>query len=81
MQDRPTRGISNYSVCKKIKDLYKVSLERETVPLHTSTFWPQVLSKNFHKGTETPLGLPQNSGSSTAVVFRTGMLEGLLKNE
>ena len=55
---------------KKIKDLHKVSLERETLPVHMSTFRPQILSKNFHKGSETPLSLPQSSGSSTAGVFR-----------
>ena len=57
-------------IAKKIKDLPKVSLERETLPVHMSTFRPQILSKNFHKGSETPLGLPQSSGSSTAGVFR-----------
>ena len=34
-------------IAKKIKDLSKVSLERETVPVHMSTFWPQILSKNL----------------------------------
>ena len=48
----------------------KVSLERETVPVHMSTFWLQILSKNFYKGSETPIGLPQSSGSSSAGVFR-----------
>ena len=69
VQDRPTRCISNHSDCEKIKDLSTVSLERETAPVHMSTFWPQTLSKNFHKGSETPLGLPQSSGSSTAGVI------------
>ena len=55
---------------KKIKDLPKVSLEMETVPVHMSTFQPHILSKNFHIGSETLLGLPQSSGSSTASVFR-----------
>ena len=55
---------------QKIKDLSKVSLEREIVPVHMSTFWPQIVSKNFYKGSETPLGLPQSSGSSSAGVFR-----------
>ena len=32
-------------------------------------FWPQILSKNFYKGSEIPLGLPQSSGSSSAGVF------------
>ena len=49
MQDRSTRCISNHSDCEKIKDLSKVFLERKTVPVHMSTFWPQILSKNFHK--------------------------------
>ena len=35
-----------------------------------STLYPQILSKNFHKGSETPLGLPQSSGRLTAGVFR-----------
>ena len=70
VQDRLKRCISNNSNCKKIKDLPKVYLERETLPVHMSTFRPQILSKNFHKGSETPLGLPQSSGSSTAGVFR-----------
>ena len=70
VQDRSARRISNHSDCKKIKDLSKVSLERETVPVHMSTFWPQILPKNFYKGSETPLGLPQSSGSSYAGVFR-----------
>ena len=61
---------------RKIKDLSKVSLERETVPVHISTFWPRILSKNFHKGSETPLGLPQSSGSSTAGVFRPHTYHG-----
>ena len=55
MQDRLKRRVSNHSDCKKIKDLPKVSLERETVPVHMSTFRPQILSKNFHKGSETLL--------------------------
>ena len=70
VQDRLKRRISNHSNRKKIKDLPKVSLERETLPVHMSTFRPQILSKNFHKGSETPLGLPQSSGSLTAGVFR-----------
>ena len=70
MQDRLKRCISNNSNCKKIKDLPKVSLGRETLPVHMSTFRPQILSENFHKGSETPLSLPQCSGSSTAGVFR-----------
>ena len=50
VQDRLKRHISNHSDCKKIKDLpIKVSLERETVPVHMSIFQPQILSKNFHK--------------------------------
>ena len=69
MQDRPTRCISNHSDSEKIKDLSMVSLERETAPVHMSTFWPQTLFKNFHKGSETPLGLPQSSGSSTAGII------------
>ena len=69
MQGRPARHISNHSDCRKITDLSKVSLERETVPIHMSTFWPQILSKNFYKGSETPLGLPQSSVSSSAGVF------------
>ena len=70
VQDRLERCISNNSNCKKIKDLPKVSLERETSPFHMSTFRPQILSKNFHKGSETSFSLPQSSGSSTASVFR-----------
>ena len=70
VQDRLERCISNNSNCKKIKDLPKVSLERETLPVYMSTFRPQILSKNFHKGSETSLSLPQSSGSSTAGVFR-----------
>ena len=49
VQDRSARRVSNHSNCKKIKDLFKVSLERETVPVHMSTFWPQILSENFYK--------------------------------
>ena len=49
VQDRLKRCISNNSNCKKIKDLPKVSLERETLPVHMSTFRPQILSKNFTK--------------------------------
>ena len=41
-----------------------------------STFRPQILSKNFHKGSETPLSLPQSSGSSTAGVFRRHTYHG-----
>ena len=63
-------------IAKKIKDLPKVSLERETLPVHMSTFRPQILSKNFHKGSETPLSLPQSSGSSTAGVFRRHTYHG-----
>ena len=69
VQDRLKRCISNNSNCKKIKDLPKVSLERETLPVHMPTFRPQILSKNFHKGSETSLSLPQSSGSSAAGVF------------
>ena len=76
MQDRLKRRVSNHSDRKKIKDLPKVSLERETVPVHMSTFRPQILSKNFYKGSETPLGLPQSSGSSTAGVFRRHTYHG-----
>ena len=76
VQDRLERHISNDSSCKKIKDLPEVSLERETLPDHMSTFRPQILSKNFHKGSETPLGLPQSSGSSTAGVFRRHTYHG-----
>ena len=76
VQDRPTRHISNHSDCERIKDLSQVSLERETVPVHMSTFWPQILSKNFHKGSETPLGLSQSSGSSFAGVFRQHTYHG-----
>ena len=76
MQDRSARRISNHSDCKKIKDLSKVSLERETVPVYMSTFWPQILFKNFYKGSETPLGLPQSSGSSSAGVFRRHTYHG-----
>ena len=50
--------------------IYLRFLERENVPVHMSTFWPQILSKNFYKGSETPLGLPQSSGSLSASVFR-----------
>ena len=57
-----------------LKFLY--DLERETLPVHMSTFRPQILSKNFHKGSETPLGLPQSSGSSTAGVFRRHTYHG-----
>ena len=39
-------------------------------------FRPQILSKNFHKGSETPLGLPQSSWSSTAGVFRRHTYHG-----
>ena len=56
--------------------LSKVSLERETVPVHMSTFWPQILSKNFYKGSKTPLGVPQSSGSSSAGVFRRHTYHG-----
>ena len=66
----------NNSNCKKIKDLPKVSLERETFPVHMSTFRPQILSKNFHKGSETPLSLLQSSRSSTAGVFRRHTYHG-----
>ena len=76
MQNRSARRISNHSNCKKIKDLSKVSLERETVPVHMSTFWPQILSKNFYKGSETPLGLPQSSRSLSAGVFRRHTYHG-----
>ena len=76
VQDRLKRCISNNSNCKKIKDLPKVSLERETLPVHMSTFRPQILAKNFHKGSETPLSLPQSSGSSTAGVFRRHTYHG-----
>ena len=76
VQDRLKRRISNHSDCKKIKDLPMVSMERETLPVHMSTFRPQILSKNFHKGSETPLGLPQSSGSSTAGVFRRHTYHG-----
>ena len=38
MQDKPARRISNNSNCEKVKDFSKVSLERETVPVHMSTF-------------------------------------------
>ena len=41
-----------------------------------STFWPQIVSKNFYKGSETPLGLPQSSGSSSAGVFRQHTYHG-----
>ena len=41
-----------------------------------STFWSQILSKNFHKGFETPLGLPQSTESSTAGVFRRHTYHG-----
>ena len=76
VQDRLKRCISNNSNCKKTKDLPKVSLERETLPVHMSTFRPQILSKNFHKGSETPLSLPQSSRSSTAGVFRRHTYHG-----
>ena len=76
VQDRLKRCVSNNSNCNKIKDLPKVSLERETLPVHMSTFRPQILSKNFHKGSEMPLGLPQSSGSSTAGVFRRHTYHG-----
>ena len=76
VQDRLKRCTSNNSNCKKIKDLPKVSLERETLPVHMSTFRPQILSKNFHKGSETSLRLPQSSGSSTAGVFRRHTYHG-----
>ena len=76
VQDRLKRCISSNSNCKKIKDLPKVSLERETLPVHMSTFRLQILSKNFHKGSETPLSLPQSSGSSTAGVFRRHTYHG-----
>ena len=76
VQDRLKRCVSNNSNCKKIKDLPKVSVERETLPVHMSTFRPQILSKSFHKGSETPLGLPQSSGSSTAGVFRRHTYHG-----
>ena len=76
VQDRLKRCISNNSNCKKIKDLPKVSLERESLPVHMSTFRPQILSKNFHKGSETSLSLPQSSGSSTAGVFRRHTYHG-----
>ena len=76
VQDRPARHISDHSDREKIKDLSKVSLERETVPVHMSTFWPQILSKNFYEGSETPLGLPQGSGSSSVGVFRQHTYHG-----
>ena len=76
VQDRLKRCISNNSNCKKIKDLPKVSLERETLPVHMPTFRPQILSKNFHKGSETSLSLPQSSGSSAAGVFRRHTYHG-----
>ena len=76
VQDRLKRCISNHSNCKKIKDLPKVSLERETLPVHMSTSRPQILSKNFHKGSETSLSLPQSSESSTAGVFRRHTYHG-----
>ena len=57
-------------IAKKSRIYLKVPLERETVPVDMSTFWPQILSKNFHKGSETPLGLPQGSGHLSAGVFR-----------
>ena len=41
-----------------------------------STFWLQILSKNFYKGSETPLGLPQSFGSSSAGVFRRHTYHG-----
>ena len=41
-----------------------------------STFWPQILSKNFYKGSETSLGLPQSFGSSSAGVFRQHTYHG-----
>ena len=61
---------------QKIKDLSKVSLEREAIPVHMSTLWPQILSKNFYKGSKTPLGLPQSSGSLSAGVFRQHTYHG-----
>ena len=70
VQNRLAGHISNHSDWKKIKDFSKVSLESETVPVQMSTFWPQILSKNFYKGSETSLGLPQSFGSSSAGVFR-----------
>ena len=76
VQNRSARRISNHSDYKKVKDLSKVSLERETVPVHMSTFWPQILSKNFYKGSETPLGLPQSSGSLSVGVFRRRTYHG-----
>ena len=76
VQDRSARRISNHSDCKKIKVLSKVSLERETVPVHMSTFLPQILSKNFYRGSETPLGLPQSSGSLCAGVSRQHTYHG-----
>ena len=76
MQDRLKRRVSNHSDCKEIKDLPKVSLERETVPVRMSAFRPQILSKNFHKCSDTPLGLPQSSGSSNAGVFRRHTYHG-----
>ena len=53
---------------KKFKDLAKVSLD--TLPVHMSIFWPQILSNNFYKGSEASFGLPQSSESSSAGVFR-----------
>ena len=41
-----------------------------------STFWPQILSKNFYKGSDIPLGLPQSSGSSSAGVVRQHTYHG-----
>ena len=38
VQERPSRCILNHSNCEQIKDLSKVSLERETVPVDMSTF-------------------------------------------
>ena len=61
---------------QKIKDLPKVFLERETLQVKMSTFQPQILSKNFYKGFEAPLGLPQSSGSSSAGVFRRHTYHG-----
>ena len=75
-QDRPARCISNHSDCEKVKDLSKVSLEMETLPVDMSTFWHQILSKNFHKVSGTPLGLSQSSGSSFTGVFRRHTYHG-----
>ena len=57
-------------MCKiDLQDAYE-TIPIVKVPAHMSTFWPQILSKNFHKGSESPLGLPQRSGSLFAGVFR-----------